>query len=581
MKGPCYTGTRSAKVQKKETEIGPFRQKERGSIERPRLKVPFWFIPLSLLILSLCLYPLLRWEKQGHSQKLPPLKKSKVQDNPTLQKPTASFSSAPIASQRSPTPPSKKSGGVFGEVRDLFERPVSGVRIQIQLGGKQGKTRITTTDSKGRYQIPLTTMVPLFVFAYHPQYAPLPKPVFLELKAPKRWVQVPKIVLLSGRKLMFRFLDPGGTPLSGVRALLQEKLGADRGPFGDPPKEAISDPKGIVQFFGLPPNSQDSSFQLRIIPPAPWIRFLLLRWPHPPEGNPVSITLQRGASLQGRVEDAFGRPSKKAELRALPLDSRPLPPPSKAQIQLEGRRPPSPSTPQKQSSIPYSVRSDDQGRFLFSGLPKGPSQIIAHPSGPQPRVWTSQRIHIPRSKDLILRLPKGACLEVRFPPLLPYSSFAFLRSATGRSWVRASPWNKLPHSSPFQRDSLPREKLRIQLKNPQGFDFTSNILDFESVERLRLDLSPLQGASLRAWLKMKKPGNPKTPVLIRLISPDPKILSLGTIAENSSTIKLQKDGHFEIGPIPAGIYEILWASRILGQIHLKPGERVEKTFSPF
>ena len=80
---------------------------------------------------------------------------------------------------------------------------------------------------------------------------------------------------------------------------------------------------------------------------------------------------------------------------------------------------------------------------------------------------------------------------------------------------------------------------------------------------------------------MKKPGNPKTPVLIRLISPDPKILSLGTIAENSSTIKLQKDGHFEIGPIPAGIYEILWASRILGQIHLKPGERVEKTFSPF
>ncbi len=493
-------------------------------------------------------------------------------------KPDASSHPKPQTATRNPL--LQQGGvGVYGEVRDIFERPISGARVQIQLGGKRGKEVTTLTNSQGKFRIPLKNLGILFIFVSHPDFSPLPKPLFLEPKPSTHWVRVPKITLLSGKKLEFRFLGPGGQPISGVRAILQETLGADRGPFGDPPKEALSDTSGIVQFLGLSPNSEDRNFQLRILPPTPWMRSLLHTWMSPPGGGPITITLSQGTRIRGRVEDAFGRPSAKAEVRALPLESFPPPPINSTQIQKEGRRPPTtPAPSQAQSPIPHSVFADEKGRFTMGGLPQGSCLFLAHPSSPKPRIWTSKKVLLPTQALLLLQLPKGGKLDFQLPAKFPFSSFAFLRSSTGRSWNLASSWKKIPENPRFHRKNLPREILRIRLQNPLGFDFTTRSLDFETLERLDLDLGVLEAATLKGWLKGKGKKPLGGPLKARFVSPIPQIKALGTISRESSLLPLNENGQFVLGPIPAGTYEILWGARVIATIDLKPGDQLEKTF---
>ena len=577
---PAILGRDFQRFKKKETEIHPSDQNERGSISKLWLGV---FLLLASLG-ALTLYPLLTRGDPKQPQKPPTLKKNQASTK-TQSSILKKKRMAPSLSKTKDPPPvspraQQEGGGLFGEVRDIFERPIPGARIQVKLGGRRGKELTTITNSKGEYRVPLKKKGIVFVFVRHPDFAPPPQPLYLEPKGSKPWVRIPKITLLSGKKLVFRFLTPGGHPISSVRAILQEKLGGDRGPFADPPKEALSDPAGIVQFLGLPPNSGDQRFELRILPPPPWIRSLLHFWPHPTGGSPISITLLEGTSLRGRVEDAFGRPSAKAEVRALPLGSIIPAPVSATQVQKEGRRPPQiPSNSKAQTPIPCSVSSDDQGRFLLGGLPKGPCQILVHPNLPKPRIWASKRVLIPSRKLLVLRLPKGGRLDVRLPTKLPFSAFVFLRTTTGRGWSPVSSWKKIPKSPRFYREALPREILRIRLRNSLGFDFTSDSLDFETLEHLDLDLETLEAATLQGWVKGKGHNPPGGPLRARLISPSPTVLSLGTISKQSSMIPLDGDGHFVLGPVPAGTYEILWGSRSVGRIHLNPGESLEKTFS--
>ncbi|HHI79226.1 MAG TPA: hypothetical protein ENK02_04550 [Planctomycetes bacterium] len=455
------------------------------------------------------------------------------------------------------------------------------MHIRVHLGGKHGESLLTNSDPQGRFRLPLDFVGPLFLFASHPDFAPQKKPLFLDRKDPNSWLRVPKITLLSGRRLAFQFRNPGGNPLAGVRAFLQEKLGTDRGPFQDPPKEATSDPSGRVQFLGLPPDSKDSEFQLQILPPPPYIPTLLKSWPPSQGGTPIPVTLLEGLSLRGRVEDSFGRPSPKAQVRLLPLGSSSPPPPSKAQIQSEGRRPPSRTSPTERSPLPSQVRCDAQGRFFLQGLPRGPCQILAHPHSLPPRVWIKQRIELPFQGSLLLRLPKGGRLELRLPAHLPFTSFGFLRSTDGRNWRETNGDIPIPSHPPssLTRDQLPRETLRLRLHNPQGFHFTTHNLDFEARERIPLDLSPLLGARLKGRIRGVAKPRKGGALQIRLLSTDPKIQALGRIERNICRIEIQEDGSFQLGPVPAGRYELRWGSHTLGSVQLAPGGTIEKSFS--
>jgi hypothetical protein len=580
---PAILGRDFPRFKKRKREIRPLKQNERGSISKLGLGI-------FLLLATLCafaLYPLLTRAHPTHFKRPSTLRngESPLGEDPSLvpkkdsKKPKKKKGARSVT--RSPQTP-KNTGGIVGEVRDLFERPIVGVHIQVLLGGKLGKPFNTTTMEDGRYRIPIEPIGPLFIFAHHPDFAPLPKPLFLEPKTKNAWLMAPKITLLSGRKIRFRFVDPEGHPISGVQALLQERLGAARGPFGDPPKEETSDRSGQVQFLGLPPGSENSRYQLRILPPPPFIRTLLRNWPASEGGSAIPVTLFEGITLRGRVEDAFGRPSIRAKVRALPLGSTPPPPISRSQIQKEGRRPSSlPTNPKGRFPIPFSVTCDDQGNFSLAGLPHGPCQIISHPNSPLPRVWVKKRVILPFEGLLLLRLPKGGRLEILLPPKAPFSSFTFLRSATGRSWDESSPWHRIPpsNSGTLHRDGLPREPLRLRLQNPLGFHFTSNTLDFENLDLISLDLRPLRTASLRGWLKGASPHRPGGPLLARLNSIRKEMQVIGSFPSNSSRIRVDPSGHFFLGPVPPGSYEILWGTHVIGLIQLAPGENIEKTFS--
>lgn len=151
-------------------------------------------------------------------------------------------------------------------------------------------------------------------------------------------------------------LDPEGRPAQGVPvAFSYESVETGSGSYSP---DSLTDERGRIRFEGLNPDSRFKYF----------VRLPLQRDYQPtdrlaatPGGGPVTIRLERGLVLKGRVvEAASGKPLKDCDVRAYPAQR------SAAAWIWEGYR--------------AESRTNEQGEFRFSNLPPGRYRLIASPN---------------------------------------------------------------------------------------------------------------------------------------------------------------------------------------------------------
>ena len=290
----------------------------------------------------------------------------------------------------------------FGFVRDLDERPLSGVEVRLRPAGAgprsigvpapseetvpQDDPWLAVTGVEGRFETRDVPARRLDVTARGRGLAPLTVRG-LELPPGLRPVDLGTLYLEPGARVEGRVLDPDGAPLAGAEIWSASSSG--RPPvlaFDRPaPPAALSDAAGRFAVEDLAPGLAVDLWVGRdgFLP-------AVLTGIEAPSARPIEVELRRAATLAGRVVDADGRAIEGAEVSA--------------RIEAAGAEPPVSGT--------AAAVTDGAGRFELADVAPGRLRVDAFAEGFQ--ASSEQTFGLAageRLEQAVFVLERGAALE--------------------------------------------------------------------------------------------------------------------------------------------------------------------------
>ena len=265
----------------------------------------------------------------------------------------------------------------FGEVLDADARPISGATVLLEPRGDPSGRRIrrTLTLADGGFEIADLGAGRWDLLVSHPEHATARVPG-LVIPRPPGAVDLGTVVLGAEAVLAGLVTDPRGRPIEGAAV----RLSGDGADGSGPPEEVPTDAAGGFVLRGLTPGT---SVDLRVAhPDHVSARLDGVSLPAP---EPLTIVLEDGFRLAGRVLDDDGDPVARARVR----------------LDAPAGRGPSPEG-----------SSGSDGRFAIEGIPAGTYGAVARATGYR----DSERVEVEIDRDappveLVLR--RGARISGR------------------------------------------------------------------------------------------------------------------------------------------------------------------------
>jgi protocatechuate 3,4-dioxygenase beta subunit len=308
-----------------------------------------------------------------------------------------------IPSDRPPVPLRivlERGATVLGRVVDREGKPVQDAYLTLESPneGREGdlismrghEVARAATDAQGSFAFQHLNPGRLSLRIEHKGFAPF-TPVEVEVPRTGR-VDLSTLTLDRGLAIEGRVVDPRGKPVPeiGVRLRPSVLVFSDSG-LMDLLQDQKTDADGRFRFDGLPRGKR---FDLDVEPPG----YLpaSVQSVEVPVPEPLTITLETGRSLSGRVTGPAGEPVQKA------------------QILLQEERTIQSSLGDANAEVPRLLGSTDgEGRFQVQGVAPGAADLEIHAVGYRSR---RQSVQVPEDGDvegLEVSLEKASVLEVR------------------------------------------------------------------------------------------------------------------------------------------------------------------------
>ncbi len=256
-----------------------------------------------------------------------------------------------------------------GRVVDLLGRPVAGAEVRVaaakrgrraalaprSLAGSKEVLR-ATTDPRGRFRFPELPGTPLDLEVEKADFAVA---LYPDLGVPAEGSEVDfgTLVLRQGAPVEGRVVGPGGQPVAGAaihevrdptrREALAQSLAAQ-----EPAARS-----GASGEFTLARRPEGVPTNLLIV--AEGFRPASVFGVRPPTPEPLVVRLTEAFSLRGKVQSVGGEPIAEAEVGFAWQDALP---------DEEGGLPAGPS-------LGWKARTDRDGRFTLTGLPRGEGEL--------------------------------------------------------------------------------------------------------------------------------------------------------------------------------------------------------------
>lgn len=265
-----------------------------------------------------------------------------------------------------------------GRVADLLGRPVAGAEVRVAAARRGRRQALaprslagvpealrTTTDPRGRFRFSELPGTPLDLEVEKADFAVA---LFSDLGLPTEGSEVDfgTLILRPCALVYGRVAGPGGRPVAGAaihevrdptrrealaQALVDQEPAAKSGASGE---------------FTLPRRPEGVPTNLLIV--AEGFRPASVLGIRPPTPEPLVVRLTEAFSLRGRVQSAGGEPIAEAEVGFAWQDALP---------DEEGGLPAGPS-------LTWRARSDRDGLFTLTDLPRGEGELSIAASGYAP-----------------------------------------------------------------------------------------------------------------------------------------------------------------------------------------------------
>lgn len=428
-----------------------------------------------------------------------------------------------------------------GRVADLLGRPVAGAEVRVataRRGRRQtlaprslaGATEAlrTTTDPRGRFRFP---ELPGSSLDLEVEKADFAVALFSDLKVPTEGSEVDfgTLILRPGAEVHGRIVGPSGRPVAG--AAIHEVRDPTR---REALAQALADQEPAAQSgasgeFTLARRPEGVPTNLLIV--AEGFRPASVLGVRPPTPEPLVVRLTKAFSLRGRVESVGGEPIAEAEVGFAWQDALP---------DEEGGLPAGPS-------LAWKARSDRDGRFTLTGLPRGEGELSIEAGGfvpledvplslpgPEPgaeRTFTLERGNLLEGRVTTSAGHPVAGAKVIAGPLAAVSDDEGFYALTG---VPAGPVEiELVHPHyprQRQRRRLSAGANRLDFEIPAGQEVSGRVLDEQG--------RPVAGARLR--LRAASRLDNRT---YRARSNDEGDFRLAPVADGSYVLGASADGY--------------------------------------
>jgi hypothetical protein len=431
-----------------------------------------------------------------------------------------------------------ETGKPLAEVRVVLRR-ASGIALagrtpfRLPPPGERGTVE-TTTDARGRFAFPEVPAAEIDLLAGRDGFTPLLSRNRRIPAGAGPW-DLGRVLLRRGVVLSGRVVDPAGRPVAQARVHrsaemasleLLERILQDQKP------DATTAADGRFTLTDLPAGKP-----VHLFVAAP--RFLPggAQGVRPPLTAPLTVRLQPGARLAGRILDEAGAPVAEAGVqlsRRTTSEGVPVGPP-----------------------VYRQTTSDREGRFEIADAPAGETRVLVDAKGFVP--WSSDTLSVPlpEGRELEVRLARGAVLQ------------GSVRTTEGKvvagARVSAGPAGARSDGEGFYRiEGVATGKVEVDLFHPNHprqqrrmtIEPGTNSLDFEVAAGRRV-----------AGRIVDDAGQPIGAAELALETPgwghDHRIFRARSAA----------DGLFELAEVPAGRYQLDAAAR--GYAPLRRKELVE------
>jgi len=348
-------------------------------------------------------------------------------------------------------------------------------------GHALGRTRTTTTDSSGQFQ--LADMLPgrVFVEISHAGNVPY-RSGGLALQPGQR-LEVPAVSLRGGVALTGRVVDDGDAPVEGARVLITAAPAGKAGAPGAGELGALAEVVTVTDRAGL--------FAASVVPGMRQVRVsaaglqdqtqtVTVSASAPPA--PVILRLGRAdAAVEGSAHDDLGRPLARARVLAWPVST--------------GAVPAAPDVGEGAAPLASAI-TDAGGHFQLARLPRGQVVVeVKHPQYP-PTTETTEATPPPRT-PVTIKVPMPGRIEGEVREKVTGAVVSTYRiEARGPDGRVAAVTRK--NGSSFVLSRLLPGRWTLDVRAP-GYDAVERVVDVPSasalgetsVRDLRVEIEPI------------------------------------------------------------------------------------------